>query len=221
MEPQVFQSLLDAISSSQWTYGAVFLLAFLDAIIPIVPSETAAITAGVLSASGDLHISLVIAAAAAGACLGDNTAYAIGSTSNGLVGRLFKGDRQRHLERAERALQERGGYLIIIGRFIPGGRTAVTFGSGALGYPWPKFLAFDVVACILWACYAGLVGYFGGKAFENSPAKGILLALAIALCVAGGTEGYRWLRRRSARRREGEPSTPASAQVTGDGADRG
>ena len=218
----MFQSLLDVISSSPWTYGVVFLFAFLDAVFPIVPSETAVITAGVLSASGHLHISLVIAAAAAGAIAGDNTAYVIGFTSKRfVVERVFRRERRRHLERAERALQERGGYLIIIGRFIPGGRTAVTFGCGVLHYPWPKFFGFDVPAGVLWASYAGLVGYFGGKAFEESPTKGILLALGIALTIALGTETYRWLRRRRARQRLETPLPPVAEPVAGDGADRG
>ena len=218
----MFQSLLDFISGSPWMYGIVFLFALLDAVFPVVPSETAVITAGVLSASGDLHISVVIAVAAAGACMGDNTAYAIGFTSKRfVVERLFRAERRRHLERAERALHERGGYLIIVGRFIPGGRTAVTFASGVLRFPWPKFIGFDLAAGILWASYAGLVGYFGGKAFENNPTKGILLALGIALAIAAGTETYRWLRRRSARRRVETSPSPVPEPIPGDGADRG
>ncbi len=203
----MFDSLLDVISNSDWTYGVVFLFAFLDVIIPIVPSETAVITAGVVASNGDLSLPLVIAAAAAGACLGDNVAYLLGRLCEDRVANtLFAGKRRHHLDRAERTLSERGGYLIIIGRFIPGGRTAVTFGAGVLHFPWRRFIAFDVVASLLWASYAALVGYFGGKAFEESPTKGVLLALAIAFGVAGAIEFTRWLRRRSIRRRGGTQS---------------
>lgn len=206
----MFDSLLDVISSSPWTYGVVFLLAFLDVIVPIVPSETAVITAGVLAATGELSIVLIIIVAACGAILGDNLAYWLGRVFEEPVQRrFFTGERRRHLDRAERAINERGGYFVIVGRFIPGGRTVVTFGCGVLRYPWPRFIAFDVAAGILWATYAGLVGYFGGKAFEDSPLKGILLALGIAFAVAGTVEGYRWLKRRGHRR---EPAT-------GDGVD--
>lgn len=201
----VFDSLLDVISSSPWTYGVVFLLAFLDVIIPIVPSETAVITSGVLAATGDLNIAIVIVVAACGAMLGDNLAYWLGRVfTEPVQRRFFFGNRRRHLERAERAIRERGGYFVIIGRFIPGGRTVVTFGCGILHYPWPRFLAFDIAAGILWASYAGLVGYFGGKAFEDSPLKGILLALGIAFSVAAGVEAYRWFKKRGDRR---EPAT--------------
>jgi membrane protein DedA with SNARE-associated domain len=201
----VFDSLLDVVSSSPWTYGVVFLFAFLDVIVPIVPSETAVITSGVLAATGDLNLALIILVAACGAILGDNVAYWLGRTFKDLVQRrFFGGERKRHLERAERAINERGGYFVIIGRFIPGGRTVVAFGCGILRYPWPRFIAFDIAAGVLWASYAALVGYFGGKAFEESPLKGILLALGIAFGVAAGVEAYRWYKKRSDRR---QPAT--------------
>jgi membrane protein DedA with SNARE-associated domain len=198
--PSMFDSLVDAISGSGWAYGIVFLFAFLDAIFPVVPSETAVITAGVLAANGKLAIELIIVLAACGALLGDNVAYLVGRLLKGFVReRLFGGQRRRHLDRAERALRDRGGYFIVIGRFIPGGRTAVTFASGVLRFPWPRFVVFDAAAAVLWGTYAGLIGYFGGKAFEDDPLKGILLALGIAFAIAGSVEGYRWLRRRSLR----------------------
>jgi membrane protein DedA with SNARE-associated domain len=199
----MFDSLVDAISGSGWAYGIVFLFAFLDAVFPVVPSETAVITAGVLAANGDLAIELIIVLAALGAILGDNLAYTIGRSLKTFVKeRLFRGSKRRHLDRAERALKERGGSLIVIGRFIPGGRTAVTFASGVLRYPWPRFIAFDVAAGFLWATYSGLIGYFGGKAFEDDPLKGILLALGIALGIAGIIEGIRWRKRRALREQE-------------------
>jgi len=64
--------------ASGWAYAIVFLLAVLDVFLPIVPSETAVITAGVVAGSGDLSLPIVIAAAAAGAFLGDNSMYLVG-----------------------------------------------------------------------------------------------------------------------------------------------
>jgi membrane protein DedA with SNARE-associated domain len=113
----------------------------------------------------------------------------------------FEGAKARaRMEWAERQLAERGGELIAVGRFIPGGRTAVTLSAGTLGFPYGRFVLFDVLASVGWALYASLLGYFGGKAFEDAPWKGLLLALGIAFAVAGGVEGGRWLLRRRARR---------------------
>ena len=166
-------------------------------IIPFVPSETSVILAGVLASTGDLMLWLVILCAAAGAILGDNTAYWIGRTVGPrIVARWFTGDRRKRIDRAEEQIQERGGYLILIGRFIPGGRTAVTLACGLLEMTWHRFIRFDVVAGFLWAGYAAMLGYFGGRAFEEQPWKGFILAFAIALAITGGVELYRWLKRR-------------------------
>ena len=191
MSGQFTQYVSDA---SGWAYAAVFLLAFLDAIIPVVPSETAVITAGVVASAGDLSLPLVVAAAAAGAFLGDNTAYLIGRRFGVRAQkRFFSGEKARkRIEWAERQLSERGGELIVIARFIPGGRTAVTLSAGLLRYEWRRFALFDAAAGLSWALYAALLGYFGGRTFEHAAWKGLLLALGIAFAVAGAIELTRW-----------------------------
>jgi membrane protein DedA with SNARE-associated domain len=95
-------------------------------------------------------------------------------------------------------VEERGGYLIVVGRFIPGGRTVITLSCGMLEMRWRRFFSFDVVAGLVWATYATMLGYVGGTTFEDEPFKGFLLAFAAALAVAGVIEGYRWFRRRRA-----------------------
>jgi membrane-associated protein len=193
----VFQSLTQYVSGSPWTYVFIFAVCAIDVLFPLVPSETSVILAGVLAASGDLILWLVILCAAAGAVLGDNTAYAIGRTAgHRIVERFFKGERKQRIDWAEDQISRRGGYLILIARFIPGGRTAVTIACGLLEMPWHRFIRFDVIAGTLWAAYAALLGYFGGKTFEESPLKGFLVAFGIALAITGVVELYRWLRKR-------------------------
>ena len=194
----MFQQFTDLVANaSGWAYAILFVLAFLDALIPIVPSETSVITAGVLAASGDLVLPLIILAAALGAFVGDTTSFTIGRFAGPWVQRkLFAGEKRKRLDWAERTLQERGGYLIVVARFIPGGRTAVTLAAGMLAMPWRKFIPFDLAAGVIWGSYAALVGYFGGKAFEEEPWKGLVLALVIAFGIAGAVEAARWYRRR-------------------------
>ena len=195
----MFESLTEYVSGSPWTYLFLFVIAALDAVIPLVPSETSVILAGVLASTGDLVLVLVILFAAAGAIAGDNLSYWIGrKVGYRIVDRFFKGERRKQIDWAHRQVEERGGYLIIIGRFIPGGRTAVTFSCGMLEMRWRRFLAFDVVAGLVWATYATMLGYVGGRTFEESPFKGFLLAFVVALGIAGAIEAYRWLRRRRA-----------------------
>ena len=80
----------------------------------------------------ELSLPLCIAAAAAGAFVGDNISYGLGSwLGERTVKRLISGEKaHRAFDWAERMLEQRGTYLIIIARFIPGGRMAVTFSAG-------------------------------------------------------------------------------------------
>lgn len=190
--------------ASGWAYAIVFLLAFLDVFLPIVPSETAVITAGVVAGAGGLNLPVVIALAAAGAFLGDNTSYLVGRRyGHRATDRFFStGKGAERLDWAEKQLEARGGELILVGRFIPGGRTVVTLSAGTLHYPWGRFALFDAVAAVAWALYASMLGYVGGRAFEEAPWKGLLLALGIAFAVTGSIELVRWLIRRRKETRE-------------------
>jgi membrane-associated protein len=193
----VFNSLTQYVSGSPWTYAFIFTVAALDVIFPLVPSETSVILAGVLSASGDLMLWLVILCAGAGAILGDNVVYFLGRKAGPwIVERFFSGERRKRIDWAEGQIQARGGYLILIGRFIPAGRSAVTLACGLLEMRWHRFIRYDIAAGTLWALYAALLGYFGGKAFEESPFKGFLVAFGVALAITGAVELYRWLKRR-------------------------
>jgi membrane protein DedA with SNARE-associated domain len=181
--------------ASGWAYAAVFLLALLDAIVPVLPSETAVITAGVVAATGDLSLPLVVVSATVGAAGGDNLAYLIGRRfGDPVTRRFFSSEKsQERLAWARRQLSQRGGQLILVGRFIPGGRTVVTLTAGLVHYPWRRFVVFDGIAAFVWALYAALLGYFGGRAFEHAAWKGLLLALGVGFAIAGIVEAVRWV----------------------------
>jgi len=195
----VFDQFTNLVAdASGWAYLILLAFALLDAVVPLIPSEASVITAGVVSASGDLALPLVLTSAALGAFLGDNFGYWLGRRfGERAKERFFHGPRgQRQIAWAERQMRERSGELIIVGRFVPGGRTAVALTAGSLRYPWRRFAVFDAAAAVLWASYAALLGFFGGRAFEHAPWKGLLLAFGLALAVTAGTELVRRLRRR-------------------------
>ena len=194
-----FERFTEWVSGEWWSYLVILAVAAIDAFFPLVPSETLVVIGGNLASSGDLVLWLVILSGAAGAVLGDNISCAIGSwVGERTVKRVFRSEKShKRLEWAERTLDERGAYIIIIARFIPGGRTAVTFSAGYVhSLPWRRFIVYDVVACLLWATYAALLGYFGGKTFENHPFWGVALALGIALTLGFVVEAVRHLRQR-------------------------
>jgi membrane protein DedA with SNARE-associated domain len=133
--------------------------------------------------------------------VGDNISFGIGHFLGARVERrFFSGEKaQKRLAWARSMLDRRGGYLIVVARFIPGGRTATTFTAGLVEtFPWTRFLRYDAIACAIWGSYTVLLGYFGGRTFEEEPWKGLLLAFGVALAVTGLVELVRHLRARGA-----------------------
>jgi membrane protein DedA with SNARE-associated domain len=148
------------------------------------------------------RIALLILCAALGAFLGDNLCYLIGHRFGPRVERRFfssaRGARQRAW--AEQSLDRYGIQLIIVCRFIPGGRTAVTLCCGLIGYPRRRFVPATAVAAVAWATYSFFIGRLGGRAFEDKPWAGLLLSLGITLVISGLIEAFRRIRRWSQRR---------------------
>lgn len=184
----MFDSIANAVSGSAWTYVLIVAVCAGDAMFPLLPSETIVIAAAVLAANGHLNIALIVIAAAVGGLLGDNGAYAVGHSGlRRLAERLLSSEKSRgRLEWARSQLQRRGVWIIVVARFIPGGRTATTYTAGTVGMPWKRrFLVADAVAVTLWALYASALGYIGGSAFENNLWLPMLIAAAAGLLVGG------------------------------------
>lgn len=194
-----FLDWIETFTSSPWFYVVLFAVAFLDSIIPIVPSETTVILGGIAAGQDELSIVLVIVIAAFGAFLGDSTAYALGNRySEQISGVLFRGAKgQDRLARAGDQIRKRGGLLLITARFVPGGRTALTFSCGLTQQPYLNwFLRWDIVAVVIWASYAGLLGFFFGDRFEDDHTRAFWWAFGTALTVTVLIELVRWLRNR-------------------------
>jgi membrane protein DedA with SNARE-associated domain len=194
----MFNSLVDLVTTSDWPYVIVFAIAALDAVFPVVPSEATVITAAALAASGRLSLAAVAFAAATGAAVGDNGGYVLGRVSSRYVRRLLQSPRARErLEWAEEKLEQRGSTVIVVSRFIPGGRTATMLAAGIIHFRWPRFARLDAVAAVLWATYSCALGIVGGRTFEDEPLYAVLLALALALVLAVLIElGRRYRQRR-------------------------
>ncbi len=183
-----FEALTDWLkdfSSGWWFLVIVFVVAFFDSIVPIVPSETMVIIGGVAAGQGDQSLLLVIVCGATGAFLGDNTAYLIGSKLTGVIERQAekRPKIQTRLDWAAVQIRERGGLLLITARFIPGGRTALTVSSGITAQPRRWFMGWVAVAVTIWATYAALLGYIGGRTFEDDHTLAFLVAFVSAVSI--------------------------------------
>jgi membrane protein DedA with SNARE-associated domain len=189
---------LDEIAGNWWFLLVILVIAFLDSIIPIVPSETTVIIGGVAAGMGDQELWLVILCGATGAFLGDNTAYLIGRRMSGFFARRAtrKPKFAARLEWARRQIRLRGGLLLITARFIPGGRSALTLTSGITHQPHAWFASWVAVAAVIWASYAALLGYVGGRTFQDDHTTAFLVAFGSAITVTVLIELVRYLRHR-------------------------
>jgi membrane-associated protein len=210
-------SVLETLQvDSVLSYLIALVIPALDAIFPVLPSETAVITLGVTTAgSTDPRIALLVACAAAGAFLGDNLCYLLGRRFGPAVERRFfagpKGARTRAW--AERSLDRYGPQLIIVCRFIPGGRTAVTLTCGLVRYERRRFVAATAVAAVIWALYAFLIGRIGGRAFEHNIWAGLAVAFGASIALSGVIE----LIRRLHGRRRGQGGVQGEVHGGGQG----
>lgn len=193
----IFDWLKD-YSASPWFYLIILIVAFFDSFFPVVPSETMVIIGGVSAGLGQLEWPLVALLAAVGAFLGDNFAYYIGVFfSERLQQRYNKSDKGRQrLRWAQQQIENRGGNLLITARFIPGGRTVVTLSCGITGQSRRWFMKWSAIAGTIWGLYATLLGFIGGKSFQDNHTKAFLTAFSIAIVATVIVEIVRHFRTR-------------------------
>ncbi|WP_084000285.1 DedA family protein [Actinomadura kijaniata] len=205
--------LLGTAVASPWFYLALFAVAAIDGFFPVVPSESLVITAGVYAVSGQPDPFAVVAVAALGAFVGDHISFLMGRAGGGRLARWLRPGTRRHraVEWAKATLAERGGLILVVARYVPGGRTAVTMTMGLTGYRARSFTFFATIAAISWAVYGTVLGYVGGAAFEHDPIRGLALGLGLAIGVTVVVEAVRWWRAR--RRRAAGAQDTGSADI--------
>ncbi|GAA2230937.1 hypothetical protein GCM10010413_30790 [Promicromonospora sukumoe] len=192
--------MLDLIAlPGPWLYPALFALAVLDAFVFLVPSELLVLAAGSFAVAGQAHPLVVVASAALGAMVGDHLSYQIGRTGGVRLGRFLPPSLRSSalFVKAGDLLARRGGVVLLAARYVPGGRTAITFAAGANRYPWRRFFFFDLAAALLWATYYCVLGYVGAAAFGGNPWLGIAVGVGLAAVTAAGIGLVGRLRRRS------------------------
>jgi membrane-associated protein len=198
--------LLTVMATPVWAYLALFGFLTIDAMVPVVPIQAIMITTGALTVYGNLSLPLVILVGALGMFTGDSIAFLLGR-STGHVGRSRLSDlrarfaakhddgppkeasrTKRAAERFTRGLRRPGPLVLLLCRFVPGGRMAAGFHAGRSQYPVKLFVLYDGLAALSWATYGGLVGHVGGTAITQSAWR--LFAIAAVAAVVFGTAGW-------------------------------
>ncbi len=187
-------------------YLALFLAALLEAV-PIVgsviPGSTIIFALSALVPGGELRLEWVLAAATAGALLGDGSAFCLGHREQRQILDAWPfSNYPRVIARSEALFHRWGALAVFFARFVPPIRAFVPVTAGALGMSPPMFFAVNIPAILLWAPAHVLPGVlavsalhrYGGFAPHAGIAKHywILSVIAGALIIAAAT----WVIRR-------------------------
>lgn len=181
-----------------------FLLAFSECALfldLVVPGETGMVIAGAAASRADVPLATMIAAAAAGAIVGDSVGYYIGRRWGLAVVHKWAPIRRRvepGVARAEVFFDRHGGAAVFLGRFVGVVRGVVPVVAGTAGMPYRRFLPWNVLASLVWTSAVISAGYLIGRHIETLVSRASLVVTGI-IVIAVATW---WViaRRRRARR---------------------
>lgn len=194
--------LIAFVSAHAWlAYLTLFLAALLEAVPvvgSVIPGSTIILALSALVPGGELRLEWVLAAAAAGAMLGDGSAFWIGHRSQReILSAWPMTNYPRVIAQSEEFFHHWGALAVFFARFVPPIRAFVPITAGALGMSPPRFYAVNVAAILLWAPAHVLPGvaavsaleHYGGIAGVGGTAKHYWMPLVIggALIVALAT----------------------------------
>jgi membrane protein DedA with SNARE-associated domain len=171
-------------------YPAVALFVGVEGIGIPLPGETMLIAAAIYAAQGNLSIVGVIAAAAAGAVVGNCIGFAIGWFGGyQLLRRFGKYVRlnEPQVKVGRYIFTRYGTKVVFFGRFVSILRTYLAFLAGANRMPVPRFLAAIVAGGIVWAALYGIAAYALGNQISHlsGPVGIAFIALALVVIIAG------------------------------------
>jgi membrane-associated protein len=182
---------------SQYGAPALFGIVTIAAVGLPLPITLLLIVAGSMISQGAMNLWWAIGAAGTGSILGDQAGYAIGRWGGPVVitklGGLF--GRPAKLEAMEAKAKAWGGPGIFITRWLlsPLGPW-INLASGSAGYPWHRFLFWDILGEMTGAViYISLGRFFSDRVMALYGVLGDL-TWAIAALVTAIILGYQLLR---------------------------
>ena len=183
--PISLESLIQAVG-----YAGLFLIVFAETGLFVgffLPGDSLLLTAGILAQRGQLELAILIPLLIVAAVVGDATGYLIGRRAGP---RLFAREdarffRRRHLLRARDFFERHGGKTIILARFMAIVRSFAPATAGAVGMPYARFTAYNVIGGVAWVVSMLLLGYTAGDALPNLDLVLIAVVIVLSLIPAG------------------------------------
>lgn len=172
-----------ATSGAWWVLPVIAACCLVDAVFPLVPSESLLVAlASLWAGRGPFPLIALALVGAIGAFLGDQIAFRIGRLVGSRRFRWMRRPRIAHaFDLAERQLERRGATLIFTARYIPVGRVAVNITAGATGFSARAFAFYDGLGCLLWGSYSVGIGLLGGHWMQDHRIIGVGVSVLIAV----------------------------------------
>jgi membrane protein DedA with SNARE-associated domain len=157
----------------------------------VIPGSTIILALSALVPGGELRLQWVLAAATAGAVLGDGSAFWIGHRTQREILNSWPLSRYPGVIAQSEAFFNRWGALaVFFARFVPPIRAFVPLTAGALGMPPVRFYAVNIPAILLWAPAHVLPGVLAVSALHEYAGfphhGGVAKYYWMAAVVAGG-----------------------------------
>lgn len=170
-------------------YALVFASALVDQIGVPIPAIPALLAAGALAAAGQLDFALVLAAAVAGALVGDLVWYELGRGRGMKVVQLLcriSLEPDSCVRKTEVAFARNGARSLVFAKFVPGLATVAPPLAGVFRMKLARFLAFDGLGALVWAgSFLGL-GLLLSDQLERVAARAATLGGWLLAIVLGG-----------------------------------
>jgi membrane protein DedA with SNARE-associated domain len=152
-------------------YLALFLAALLEAVPiagSVIPGTTIILAMSGLVPGGELRIEWVLAAAVAGAALGDGAAFWLGHRAQReILSTWPMANYPGVIAQSEAFFNRWGALAVFFARFVPPIRAFVPITAGALGMPPERFYPVNIAAVLLWAPAHVLPGVLAVTAFDR------------------------------------------------------
>jgi membrane protein DedA with SNARE-associated domain len=161
----------------QYGYFLVFFGAFAEntALLGLVlPGGTLALLGAFYARQGTLSLGWVIVLAWIGTVLGYHADYLLGRFVLGGAAQRWSGTRlgrrlrlAGRLRQARKFLARHGGKAILLSHILGHVRSFVALSAGATHMPYRRFLAFELVAALLWNVGFASLGYLAGAEYDR------------------------------------------------------
>lgn len=190
---------LDTLNDVVKNYGywGIGLIIGLESMGLPLPGETVLVLAAIYCGSGgDLAIMGVVAAAIAGAIIGDNVGYWIGRRFGYpfvLRHKAWLHLTDGRIKLAQYLFMRHGGAVVFFGRFVALLRIFAAFLAGVNKMSWNRFLFANASGGIIWASIFGFGAYAFGYAMHE---MGRTLGIIAFVLAAIGFFGFGWYMRR-------------------------